>query len=144
MAEISSRGRAGRRQDLPMTADINVTSLVDVAFTLLVIFIITMPILQGGVEVAVPRADVQAITSDDRPFFVTIQRDGTIFIAETEVSREDFISGFPQMLRAGETEIVYVRGDSLAAYADVLAVIATVAQTEGIRFALVAEPWTGQ
>ena len=127
-----------------MKADINVTSLVDVAFTLLVIFIITMPILQGGVEVAVPRADVQAITSDDHPFFVTIQRDGTIFMADTEVSREDFISGFPQLLRAGDTEIVYVRGDSLAAYADVLAVIATVAQTEGIRLALVAEPWTGQ
>jgi len=127
-----------------MKADINVTSLVDVAFTLLVIFIITMPILQGGVEVAVPRADVQAITSDARPFFVTIQRDGTIFVAGTEVSREAFVSGFPQMLRAGDTEIVYVRGDSLAAYADVLVVIATVAQTEGIRFALVAEPWTGR
>ena len=144
MEGLSSRGRSGRRQDLPLKADINVTSLVDVAFTLLVIFIITMPILQGGVEVAVPRADVQAITSDDRPFFVTIERDGTIHMADTEVSREAFISGFPQLLRASDTEIVYVRGDSLAAYADVLAVIATVAQTEGIRFALVAEPWTGR
>jgi biopolymer transport protein ExbD len=144
MAGITSRGRSGRREDLPMQAEINVTSLVDVAFTLLVIFIITMPILQGGVEVAVPRADVQAITSDDQPFFVTIDRDGTIYMAETEVSREAFVTSFPQMLRAGDTEIVYVRGDSLAAYADVLTVIATVAQTEGIRFALVAEPWTGR
>lgn len=127
-----------------MTAEINVTSLVDVAFTLLVIFIITMPILQGGVEVAVPRADVQAITSDDRPFFVTVERDGTIYVAETEVSRDDFVSVFPQLLRAGETEIVYVRADSLAAYADVLTVIATVAQAEGIRMGLVAEPWTGR
>ncbi len=144
MEGLSSRGRSGRRQDLPLKADINVTSLVDVAFTLLVIFIITMPILQGGVEVAVPRADVQAITSADRPFYVTIERDGTIHMADTEVSREDFISGFSQFLRASDTEIVYVRGDSLAVYADVLAVIATVAQTEGIRFALVAEPWTGR
>ncbi|MCK5651060.1 MAG: biopolymer transporter ExbD [Gemmatimonadetes bacterium] len=127
-----------------MKADINVTSLVDVAFTLLVIFIITMPILQGGVEVAVPRADVQAITSADRPFFVTIERDGTIYMAETQVSREDFVSSFSQLLRAGDTEIVYVRGDSLAVYADVLAVIATVAQTEGVRLGLIAEPWTGR
>lgn len=127
-----------------MKADINVTSLVDVAFTLLVIFIITMPILQGGVEVALPRADVQAITSADRPFFVTIERDGTIYMAETQVSREDFVSSFSQLLRAGDTEIVYVRGDSLAVYADVLAVIATVAQTEGVRLGLIAEPWTGR
>lgn len=127
-----------------MKADINVTSLVDVAFTLLVIFIITMPILQGGVEVAVPRADVQALTSADRAFFVTIERDGTIYMAETQVSREDFVSSFSQLLRAGGTEIVYIRGDSLAVYADVLAVIATVAQTEGIRMGLIAEPWTGR
>ncbi len=127
-----------------MKADINVTSLVDVAFTLLVIFIITMPILQGGVEVAVPRADVQALTSADRPFFVTIQRDGTIYMAETQVSREDFVSSFTQLLRAGGTDIVYIRCDSLAAYANVLAVIATVAQTEGVRMGLIAEPWTGR
>ena len=48
--------RAGPAYNL--TADINVTSLVDVAFTLLVIFIITAPILQSGVEVQVPRASV--------------------------------------------------------------------------------------
>jgi biopolymer transport protein ExbD len=127
-----------------LKADINVTSLVDVAFTLLVIFIITMPILQGGVEVAVPRADVQALTSADRPFFVTIERDGTIYMAETQVSREDFVSSFSELLRAGGMEIVYIRGDSLAVYADVLAVIATVAQTEGVRMGLIAEPWTGR
>ena len=47
--------------ELSVKAEINVTSLVDVAFTLLVIFIITAPILQGGVEVAVPRADVRRV-----------------------------------------------------------------------------------
>ena len=51
------------RVDLPLNAEINVTSLVDVAFTLLIIFIITAPILQGGIEVAVPRADVQALSA---------------------------------------------------------------------------------
>ena len=45
---------------------------MDVAFTLLVIFIITAPILQGGVEVAVPRADVQPLTAQDEPFFVSV------------------------------------------------------------------------
>ena len=69
-----SRGsrRLEGRQDLPLNAEINVTSLVDVAFTLLVIFIITAPILQGGVEVSVPRADVEALTTDDQPFIVAI------------------------------------------------------------------------
>lgn len=134
------RGSRGSRQDLPILAEINVTSLVDVAFTLLVIFIITAPILQGGVEVAVPRADVSTITTAEDPFFVTVTRDGTIYVGETAVPREDFQSSFPQLVEAARPEVVYVRGDSLAAYGPVLDVIATVARTEGIRFALVGEP----
>ena len=52
MASLGSGRRGGGRgrADLPLNANINVTSLVDVAFTLLVIFIITAPILQGGVD----------------------------------------------------------------------------------------------
>lgn len=55
--------RRRRVDHLGVNAEINVTSLVDVAFTLLVIFIITAPIMQGGVEVQVPRAQAESITS---------------------------------------------------------------------------------
>ena len=68
------------RVDLPLNAEINVTSLVDVAFTLLIIFIITAPILQGGIEVAVPRADVQALSAQEQPIFVTVLRLSLIHI----------------------------------------------------------------
>jgi biopolymer transport protein ExbD len=51
-----ARSGGRRRRGLPLTADINVASLVDVAFTLLVIFIIAAPILQGGIEVQLPKA----------------------------------------------------------------------------------------
>ena len=76
---LGRRG-AGHLRNLEMRAEINVTSLVDVAFTLLVIFIITAPILQGGVEVAVPRADVQPLTAQDEPFFVSVTPDGRVFV----------------------------------------------------------------
>ena len=60
---MEAGARRSRRQDLPIKADINVTSLVDVAFTLLVIFIITAPMLQGGVEIVVP--EDQPLAEDD-------------------------------------------------------------------------------
>jgi len=132
--------RRGRRQDLPINAEINVTSLVDVAFTLLVIFIIIAPALQGGVEIEVPRADVSAITADEDAFYVTVDRDQRIYIAGTEVEAEAFESYLPQMMRAAGTRMVYIQADSLADYGPVLRVIATVAKTEGITFALVGEP----
>ncbi|MGM0670389.1 MAG: ExbD/TolR family protein, partial [Gemmatimonadota bacterium] len=59
---MNRRGRK-RREDHVVKADINITSLVDVAFTLLVIFIIIAPALQGGVEVEVPEAEVRPLTA---------------------------------------------------------------------------------
>src|SRR5207249_5669867 len=47
--------------ELPLNADINVTSLVDVAFVLLIIFMITAPIMQGGVDVRLPRAQARPL-----------------------------------------------------------------------------------
>ena len=80
----------GKKGSLPLTADINVTSLVDVAFTLLVIFIITAPIMQGGVEVQLPKGDVPAITQSDG-IVVSVTREGKIYIGEVEAkSIEDF------------------------------------------------------
>ena len=133
------RGRAGR-SDLPLNAEINVTSLVDVAFTLLVIFIITAPILQGGIEVSIPRADVQALTSEDRPFFITVLRDGTIFMEETEVTIEGLEAGLPQLMATGSVERIFIRGDSLAPFGPVLRVMATSVNS-GIDWSVVAVPY---
>ncbi len=131
-------------QELGVRAEINITSLVDVAFTLLVIFIITAPVLQGGVEVDVPRADVDAVTSaPDDPFYVTVQADGSVHVGDTPLSMDGFRESFPQLVRTAAPEIVYIRGDSAALYGSALPVIATVvrtAQEEGFRYALVAEP----
>ena len=137
---MSRNGRNSRRADLPVKAEINVTSLVDVAFTLLVIFIIIAPALQGGVEIDVPEADVRPITASDDAFYVTIDRDNQVYIAGTQVELESLATSLPQMMRAGRTEMVYIQADSLADYGPVLKVIATVAKTEGITFALVGEP----
>ena len=134
--------RRGSHGDLPLEANINVTSLVDVAFTLLVIFIITAPILQGGVEVAVPRADVQPLTAQDDPVFVSVTADGRIWVEEDEWTLEQFREGIPGVLAAGGIERVYLRGDSAAMYGPMLQVFTIIANT-GVRPALVAEPWKG-
>ncbi|MEJ2539723.1 MAG: biopolymer transporter ExbD [Gemmatimonadota bacterium] len=127
---------------LPLTADINVTSLVDVAFTLLVIFIITAPILQGGVEVAVPRADVQPLTAQDDPFFVSILPDGRIFVDEQEWTIDEFREGIPGLLEVAGIDRVYVRGDSTASWGTMMQVIGILGRQPGVNQAFVGEPWT--
>lgn len=132
--------RRTRRQDLPIKADINVTSLVDVAFTLLVIFIITAPMLQGGVEIQVPEADVVPLTSETEPIIVTVQQDGSVFLAETPVPADAVRSSLPQLLRASGAQIALVRADARASWENVLQIIATISQIEGITISLVGEP----
>ena len=134
----------GRRDDLPLTADINVTSLVDVAFTLLVIFIITAPVLQGGIEVAVPRADVDPVTAEDRQFYVSVPATGDVYVEETPISLEEFRASFGQLIGAANVGRVYIRADSMANWDRVLKVIGVVsdASKEGdFNFVLVGEHW---
>ncbi|MDA0328540.1 MAG: biopolymer transporter ExbD [Gemmatimonadetes bacterium] len=141
MSSLGSTRRGGRsRADLPLNAEINVTSLVDVAFTLLVIFIITAPILQGGIEVSIPRADVRPLTSQERPFFVTIERSGQIFMEETAVTLAELESGLPQLLAGGSVERIFIRADSMAPYGPVLKTMA-IAVNSGINWSVVAEPY---
>jgi len=128
-----------RGDDLPVRSDINVTSLVDVAFVLLVIFIITAPILQGGVEVNLPRGQIQPIASADRPFIVTVRPDGTVFMEETALTMDEFEQSFPQLAETGAFERVYIRGDSMALHGSMMRVITTVAAA-GKPLLLVAEP----
>ncbi len=137
------RRRGGGRGDLPINAEINVTSLIDVAFTLLVIFIITAPMLQGGLEVRLPRAQLQPITAQDQPFIVSVDESGTVYVGETPVSFEEFEDAFPQLYRAANPTAVYVKGDEAALYGmmlPVMALISRIVREDGIPMALIGEP----
>lgn len=129
------------RSDLPLTADINVTSLVDVAFTLLVVFIIIAPALQGGVEIDVPEADVSPITAVDAPLVVTITRDGTVFAEDRPMSIDEFRSFFPGLVEVTPREIVYVRPDAQSTSEQLLRVLGIV-QAAGVEVSVQAEQWS--
>src|SRR5688572_29298784 len=80
---LHTRSRV-RRDHLTAGADITLTNLIDVAFVLLIIFMITAPILQGGIEVALPKASSSPITSQEG-IIVSVTKAGTIFIGEVPV-----------------------------------------------------------
>ena len=140
---LGTRRRArGNRADLPMNAEINVTSLVDVAFTLLIIFMITMPIFQGGIEVSVPTADVQPLTSQDSPIIVTILADGTVYLEESVVTVDGLESGLAQLLAVGNIERVVLQVDSLAPWGPAVKVM-SIAQNSGVNWSISAVPYRG-
>src|SRR3989475_4785010 len=94
--------------ELPLNADINVTSLVDVAFVLLIIFMITAPIMQGGVDVRLPRAEARPLEPKSG-LVVTVDRDGRIFLDQSALSYEDFRATFGAFVRSKRPSGVYLR-----------------------------------
>ena len=127
--------------ELPLNADINVTSLVDVAFVLLIIFMITAPIMQGGVDVQLPRA--QARPLDPREgLVVSVDRAGRIYLDQTGLSYEDFRATFPAFVRTKRPSGVYLRADGRVAYATVVQVLAVMRSAGVADVGLVAEPET--
>jgi biopolymer transport protein ExbD/biopolymer transport protein TolR len=120
-------------------ADINVTSLVDVAFVLLIIFMITAPIMQGGVDVQLPRAEARPLQPREG-LVVSIDRQGRIFVDETALSFEDFRAAFPAMVTARQPSGVYLRADTRVDYGQVVRVLAAMRAAGVGDVGLVAEP----
>jgi len=125
--------------ELPLNADINVTSLVDVAFVLLIIFMITAPIMQGGVDVRLPRAQARPI-EPKTGLVVTVDRTGRIFLDQSGLSYEDFRATFPAFVRSRRPTGVYLRADGRVAYATVVQVLAVIRAAGVNDVGLVAEP----
>lgn len=122
-----------------LSVDINVTSLVDVAFTLLVIFIITAPIMQSGVEVQVPRASSEAITSPEG-VIVTVTRDGVIYIGSAVASWEEFPAALGDVVQAEQARAIYLKADEGVPYGQVLRVLGAMKALDIATVGLVAEP----
>ena len=125
--------------DFRVNAEINVTSLVDVAFTLLVIFIITAPILQSGVDVTVPKAQSTPISSPEG-VIVSINRAGETFIGDAPVGEEEFEDALRDVVREKQADNVYLRADEGVPYGDVLRVLGAMKALDVAGVGLVAEP----
>ncbi len=132
---MSRRDR--QRDGLPVRAEINVTSLVDVAFTLLIIFIITAPVLQGGIEVNVPEGPVRVIEASDDHIIVGVDAAGTWYIGDAPVAEDVFDVTLERLIEERNADVVYLKGDSAALYGRVTRAVAAVSAQEGVRLSLI-------
>ncbi len=129
----------GRRDRLPVNAEINITNLVDVAFVLLIIFMITAPILQGGIEVELPQSTASPITASEA-VIVSIASDGRVFLDQVEVSEAEFPTAFGAFIgdAAGERP-VFVKGDRNVPYGRVMEVFGMLKDLDVRNVSMVVE-----
>ncbi len=132
------RGRA-RGERMAVNAEINVVSLIDVMMLLMVIFMITAPMMQGGVDVALPRAAARPIEAE-RGVVVSLQRSGKVYVDDVPVSMAELAASVKRLSERNGRRGVYLRADAGVPYGTVVRVLATLRQNGVTEVGLVAEP----
>jgi biopolymer transport protein TolR len=133
---MSRRARAGQ---LPLNADINVVSLIDVMMLLMVIFMITAPMMQGGVDIALPQAQARPLEAKNG-LVVTIDRGGNILVDENRLRYDEFRASFKALAAQRGRGGIYLRADKGVPYGTVVQVLAVMRAAGVGDVGLVAEP----
>ncbi len=110
--------RRARRTRFDMNADINVVSLIDVMLLLLIIFMITAPMMQGGVDITLPSADAKPLESKDG-LSVTVNQRGDVYIDDVRYTMGEFASVFGSIAANRMQNGVYLRADRGVPYGTV-------------------------
>jgi biopolymer transport protein ExbD/biopolymer transport protein TolR len=120
-------------------ADINITPLVDVVLVLLVIFMITAPVLQSGIEVNVPKTrTVKEIT--EQRLVVTIDRDQQVFLGDKPVNVHDLGQRLRDASGASAKQVIYLRADERVPFGAFASVMDAVKQAGITNISIVTRP----
>jgi biopolymer transport protein TolR len=138
---MQSMRRGRRRRGLPVNAEINITNLVDVAFVLLIIFMITAPILQGGIELTLPDAQAAPLTSGEG-VIVSVTRDGSIFIDQVEVTMQEFAAQYQARVAQRGANAVFLRADREVPWGRPIELISIMEEIGIAEVSLITEPQT--
>jgi biopolymer transport protein TolR len=131
-----------RRGGMVLNAEINVVSLIDVMMLLMVIFMITAPMMTGGVDVALPTAETKAL-EPKRGLTVSVTKAGEIYVDQTRMTYEEFRAAFKALADARGEGGVYLRADEGVSYGLVVRVLAAIRASGVSDVGLVAEPEGG-
>ncbi|MCI1709005.1 MAG: protein TolR [Chiayiivirga sp.] len=138
---MSARSRKKRK----LKAEINVVPYIDVMLVLLIIFMVTAPLLNLGVDVELPQANAKPIQQDKEPVIVALQKDGSLSLqlqgekpeAIDEVALLVKLSAF---VRNNQNVPVFLAGDGALPYEEVMRMMALMQQAGVAKVGLMAQP----
>lgn len=131
--------RSSRVRGRGVSAEINVTPLVDVMLVLLIIFMISAPLLTVGVPIDLPQSQAKSLDQEREPLTLSVNDKGQVFLQNTEIKIEELIDKLKAVAKQGAEERIYVRGDKKVDYGTVMKVMGRLQAAGYRKVALVTE-----
>ena len=137
---FSSGGPSGgrRRRGAAALSEINVTPLVDVILVLLIIFMVTAPMMQRGVDVRLPRVESSTDTQDQR-LVVTVARDQRIYLNDQVINLNLIGERLEKLSKATGIDFVFLRADREVPYGRVMTVMDVIKKAGIEKVGMVTE-----
>ena len=134
MAFTNSQGRTQTA-----LADINITPLVDVVLVLLIIFMLTAPILQSGIEVNVPKTRTVKEITEER-LVISIDKSQRVFLGNNPININEIASTLRQKIRDPQHQAIYLRADEDVPFGAFATVMDAVKSSGITNVSIVTQP----
>lgn len=129
-----------RNSGSKLLAEINVTPLVDVVLVLLIIFMVTAPMLQMGIDVNLPRVKSKSIDVTEEKLVLTINGGKEIFINKNKTSITDLGAKLESIFANRIDREVFMRADKNVPYGFVVEVMSAVRKAGVDKLGMITEP----
>ena len=134
---MGAQRRGGVHQPL---SEINVTPFVDVMLVLLIIFMVTAPMMQQGIDVDLPETNTQPIRVQDEPLILTVQKDGKVYISRREIPQAELREKLAAIFEGRDSKELFLRADKDAPYGMVVKALAAAREAGATKLGMVTEP----
>ncbi len=121
-------------------AEINVTPFVDVMLVLLIIFMVTAPMMQQGIDVDLPETTTQPLRIRDEPLVLTVDAKGKYFLGRREIAPAELAEKLEAIFDGRDSKDIYLRADENVAYRYVVQALAAARQAGATKLGMVTEP----
>ena len=123
-------------------SEINVTPFVDVMLVLLIIFMVTAPMMNQGVQVELPKTDAETLPSEEKSLILSIKQDGSYYLAEEPYELVDLKPKLLALAQNNPEKEVFIRADAQVPYEKVAQLMAACTRAGITKLGMVTEPGT--